>query len=195
MLDRLQFGLVLYGLKGSIVALNRQAEHLLARCRSLILRGDTLYCHDALQRRRFAKLLADAAIGIGGVLLIQAAGDPPLTLLGIPLGDAPASLDVCGNSEACDTPSTHFAIALGMRDVSFTMALEAFAELYKLTPAELRVLDGLSRDHSPGDVAEHSRVSVRTVRTQLSSIYSKTHTRGQRQLLSRLREIPPFSFK
>lgn len=191
LLDRLQFGVVLYAHDGSIASLNRHAADLLARSRSLTLRGEALHCHDAVQRGRLAQLLADGRAGRGGILQIEAAGDPPLTLLTVPLAPAAsAPQDAPGEPDVL-----RFALVFGMRDVSSRAALDAFSALYRLTPAEGRVLEAFVRDRSPEDIARSGGVSVRTVRTQLSSIYGKTGVAGQRELLLRLREVPPFALR
>lgn len=190
LVDRLQYGVVLYARDGSILSLNRHATYLLARSRALTLRGEALHCHDAVQRSRLAQLLAEARDGRGGILRIEAAGEPPLTLLSVPLASAGPGPEAA--RDASPQPMPRFAVVFGMRDVSTSEALDAFAAVYRLTAAEGRVLEAFARDRSPDEIAASGGVSVRTVRTQLSSIYSKTGVAGQRELLLRLREVPPF---
>lgn len=73
-------------------------------------------------------------------------------------------------------------------------------QVYGLTPAEARlavlVLDG----QAPGDAAISLKVSVATVRTQLSAILKKTGTRKQAELIRRLSPLmvvgpPPLTLK
>ena len=45
------------------------------------------------------------------------------------------------------------------------------------------VLTLLLADLSPKEIAEHLGVGIRTVRTQLSSLYLKTGTKNQRDLI------------
>jgi DNA-binding CsgD family transcriptional regulator len=61
--------------------------------------------------------------------------------------------------------------------------LQTFATRHRLTPAELRVLQGLLHDRAPKQIATEQSVSIKTVRTQLSRLYAKTGTRNQRELV------------
>jgi DNA-binding CsgD family transcriptional regulator len=55
--------------------------------------------------------------------------------------------------------------------------------LFGLTAAEIRVVRALLQGHQPRDTAERLGVSLNTVRTQLASIFHKTGTAGQSELL------------
>lgn len=59
----------------------------------------------------------------------------------------------------------------------------ALAQRFHLTQAETHVLEKLVDGVGPRQIAEDAAISERTVRTQLSSIYRKTATRNQRELL------------
>jgi DNA-binding CsgD family transcriptional regulator len=191
LLDRLQYSVILYGSGNRILLLNRCAAQLLARSRGLVLQCGALHCQDAMERGRLARLLAAARAGHGGMLVLRVAGEPPLTVLAIPLAtdavDDPT--DACRASLDC----AQFALVLGMPDNAVDPRLDTFADAYRLTRAERGVLERLSRDQSPFEIAASSGVSVRTVRSQLSSIYGKAGVKGQRELLVHLRLFPPFA--
>jgi DNA-binding CsgD family transcriptional regulator len=192
LLDRLQYGVILYGdcHKKSIVSVNRHALNLLARNRSLTMRDNTVHCHDALERMRLAKLLTDLAAGTGGTLVVRGAGDAPIILLAIPLGpikSGVSAVDSMAAATAC------CALVFGMHQASANLEIDAFGSLYHLTAAERRVLDQLFHNASPREIAHANGVSVRTVRSQLSTIYNKTGVTGQRELFALLREVPPFT--
>lgn len=61
--------------------------------------------------------------------------------------------------------------------------LESFAKLYRLTPAEIRVLKQLLIHENTRDIAEALHVSMKTLRTQLSALFAKTQTKNQRELV------------
>lgn len=61
------------------------------------------------------------------------------------------------------------------------------ADLFQLTPAEVRVLGELLQGSAPAGIAQACGTSVATIRTQISSILLKTGTRGQADLLLLLR--------
>jgi DNA-binding CsgD family transcriptional regulator len=62
-------------------------------------------------------------------------------------------------------------------------SLKNYATRYRLTPAEARVLTLLLSDLGPQQIADHLGVNIRTVRSQLSSLYTKTGTKNQRDLI------------
>lgn len=63
-------------------------------------------------------------------------------------------------------------------------------KLYDLTPAEARVCLALLEDLSPAEIAERFNVSRTTVVSQLRSIFGKTETSRQSQLVRLLQSIP-----
>jgi DNA-binding CsgD family transcriptional regulator/PAS domain-containing protein len=61
--------------------------------------------------------------------------------------------------------------------------------LFELTPAEARVARGLTDGLTLEDVAAASSVSISTVRSQLKSVYQKTLTRRQSELVALLMQF------
>lgn len=66
------------------------------------------------------------------------------------------------------------------------MVADYARDYYELTRAETRVLKGLLAGRAPKDIATELRVGIATVRSHLSRIFQKTHTKSQRELLARL---------
>lgn len=66
---------------------------------------------------------------------------------------------------------------------------ESVSPLFALTPAETRVLGELLEGRAPAAIAVACGTSLKTVRTQISSILAKTSTRGQAELLLLLRSL------
>jgi len=62
--------------------------------------------------------------------------------------------------------------------------------LFGLSPAEARLARGLLMGRTPEEHAQHANVRIATVRTQLHSIYSKTATRRQAELVALLARVP-----
>jgi DNA-binding CsgD family transcriptional regulator len=58
-----------------------------------------------------------------------------------------------------------------------------FAQLYRLTPAETRVLEQLLLKESTQEIAEALQIGIKTLRTQLSALFAKTQTKNQRELV------------
>lgn len=62
--------------------------------------------------------------------------------------------------------------------------------LFGLSPAEARLARSLLVGRTPEEHAQHADVRIATVRTQLHSIYSKTATRRQAELVALLARVP-----
>ncbi|HEU0202427.1 MAG TPA: LuxR C-terminal-related transcriptional regulator [Burkholderiaceae bacterium] len=63
--------------------------------------------------------------------------------------------------------------------------------LFDLTPAERRVFGLLLADRSPREIAGELRIAVTTVRTHLQSLFAKTGTRRQSELVALARPKSP----
>lgn len=61
--------------------------------------------------------------------------------------------------------------------------LGGFAKIYRLTPAETRVLEQLLLKESTQEIAECLQIGIKTLRTQLSALFAKTQTKNQRELV------------
>jgi DNA-binding CsgD family transcriptional regulator len=68
---------------------------------------------------------------------------------------------------------------------------DAFAELYGLTAAERRVLLKIAQGLAPHEIAEAFDVSLPTVKTHLQSLFSKTGTSRQADLVRLLMVSTP----
>ncbi|HBR3485241.1 TPA: helix-turn-helix transcriptional regulator [Klebsiella pneumoniae] len=102
--------------------------------------------------------------------------------------------DVTARSGLCYTSGPHVKPILvipatGMPGVACIIIPEpfltgsAFVELFNVKPAENAVAEMLVRGLTPDECARHLGVSITTIRTHLSSLYRKTHTRNQSELL------------
>ncbi len=58
--------------------------------------------------------------------------------------------------------------------------------LYALTPSEVRVAAGLAEGRSLSDIAAEAGIQVTTVRNQLKSVFAKTSTPRQGELVAKL---------
>jgi len=66
-------------------------------------------------------------------------------------------------------------------------AAAAVAELFGLSPAEVRVLGGLLEGATPAEISGASGTTMNTIRTQISNLLMKTNTRSQSELLLLMR--------
>jgi DNA-binding CsgD family transcriptional regulator len=73
-------------------------------------------------------------------------------------------------------------------------AAEIVGRTYRLTAAELRVLLGLAEGLTPQDIAGRWGIAPSTVRSQLRSLFVKTGTGRQSDLVTLLLAAPPVAF-
>jgi DNA-binding CsgD family transcriptional regulator len=177
-IDKLGHGVALLGQEGRLVFSSPNAEKIFAAGDGLSVRGSRISVRQ-YDSGALGELLTNALNGVGGSLMVQRpSGKTPYTLIASPLNE-----------------SNHFAHLAGLPAVALLILdpaqcqprgnLATFARAFELTPAETRVMQLLLQDRSPKQIASQLNLSIHTVRSQLSSIYAKTDTQNQRELIAR----------
>jgi DNA-binding CsgD family transcriptional regulator len=69
--------------------------------------------------------------------------------------------------------------------------LDLPGKLYNLSAAELRVASALLAGDSPEDYAMAAGVKMNTVRTRIKTLFYKTDTKKQLELVALLSKLPP----
>lgn len=103
----------------------------------------------------------------------------------LPLSTIFESLDLLGGHLGAALRDGHLAFDPSVR--SHVNDVATLAEAWGLTPSEARVTLSLGEGRSPAEVAEALGMAVGTARVHLRSVYSKTETTGQRELVARLK--------
>lgn len=186
-LEQLPVGAFGLGDGGWVVTTNEAAQRVLAEQDGLALRQGRLACADRGCDRRLADAVDAAATGRahgGDLAVVRPSGRRPYLVSVVPLS-APA------------------AEGSGLRAVGYVFEPDhamppavdlRLAVFFGLTPAERRVAVQVLQDCSPAEIAAHCGVSPETVRSQIKSLFAKTGTSRQSQLVRRLREaslMPP----
>lgn len=179
-MDSLGYGVVLLGANGEAVYLNAFAEKILQTADGLTLKAGQMCAKHALEHAALTHLLRQAANGIGGGLHLKrengvGPAKRPYSLTAIPLQEGHPF-----------RPLADARVMLLIHDPEYAGPLDSlknFATRYRLTPAETRVLTLLLSDLGPQQIADQLGVGIRTVRSQLSSLYTKTGTKNQRDLI------------
>jgi len=70
---------------------------------------------------------------------------------------------------------------------------EVLQRMFELTAAEARVAIRIARGDTPADIVKETRVSMATVRSQLASVFAKTQTSRQAELISLLARVSVLS--
>ncbi|WP_027162469.1 helix-turn-helix transcriptional regulator [Mesorhizobium sp. WSM1293] len=195
--SHLPFGVFLVNSHQRIAQMNEAAEAMLARPDSpLKLSDGAIIICNAGDTQELQRLVADACSlrdavtpGTGGTLLVpsdrQQSGLARLVLSVAPFVDARAYGLA---SERCAVIMVT-EVARRIPDGFETHV----RELFDLTPAEARLATALASGRSLKEAADTSNITVKTGRTYLERIFSKTRTRQQSELVALLKSTEPLS--
>ena len=177
--DRLAFGLLL-DRRGRVLFANAEADRLLAagriRCRpDGRLAGSSVAADRSLGEflRRLACVRQAVAV------ILPDANGVALKLVGAPLPSR--RRDFACLAAVAETMVLVFDEAASPPD-----SARLIAELYGLTPAECRLAAALLAGQTLADYAENTRLTRNTVKTQLRSVFAKTETARQSDLMRKL---------
>lgn len=91
--------------------------------------------------------------------------------------------------EGVETPDGSIILALLDRQARNGPNPQTLQKMFGLTPAETNLALQLAKGDAPLEIAEHCHLSRTTIRTQLASLFAKTETRRQSELVSLLGRI------
>ena len=180
MLDEMDHGMLLITPTGALRHANQPARQELGLGHSLVWAGGAVHAARREQQGLLMQALADACRGRRCLLGLGEPGQS-LSVAVVPLGNDGA------DGEAL------VLLALGKRQSCETLTVGFFARTQGLTAAEARVLQALCDGLRPKEVARRCEVAVSTIRTQISSIRTKTQTASIRDLVSRVSVLPPIT--
>jgi DNA-binding CsgD family transcriptional regulator len=185
-LDMMPTGVVLVGAKGEIVLMNRTASAILARRDGLVATPAGLRAQCVSESNHLERLIRQGVAAFAGAgfspagLLISRSQQPPLQVLVTPAKNL--ALDI--THAAC---AVVFITDQAQKERPLQDVLGTF---FGLTPAEARVAGMLGGGSSPREIAQRLDVSSNTIKSQLASIYGKTGTSRQAQLVRLLLRLP-----
>lgn len=186
-MDSVSAGLLLLDRFGKLIFANRAAWAALEARDGLGVRHGAPVCDDPLAQKQLQELIAhqSSRLGRGGagrtaLTVPRASGMRPWLLLGAAL-------------------RSDDRLSLGGRDCILLMIVDneakadvpgrILADLFGITGAETRIAVDLLAGLSPDEIAERRNVAISTVRSQISSILSKTETRRQTDLIALLGKL------
>ncbi|HEB60148.1 MAG TPA: LuxR family transcriptional regulator, partial [Gammaproteobacteria bacterium] len=193
MFDQLIIGLVLINASHQVTYSNPTAQSILGTHPALKIHNQRIFATKLEDRKRVNALIQDTIIGknndeesmLGGVLGLRHPDCSfPLLLLSMPVTELRNAL-----RSTIDSAS----IALFISDPERTQPIspDALMETFDLTHAEAAVTIALANGLNPKEIAQSKNVSTDTVRSQLKSIFRKTGTGSQVELV-RLLLTGPF---
>ncbi|MGJ0516153.1 MAG: LuxR C-terminal-related transcriptional regulator [Methylomicrobium sp.] len=175
-LDHINTAVLLLDVTGKVLFANRKAEAVLSQKGNPTVMQGRFCGVDNYENNAIKHALRQAEQGIGITLRLN--------------NRAPLESCVATFSPVAATRAEHLRIPARImvmitEPVKYAASgdLGAFAKLYRLTPAEARVLKHLLQQQSTREIAETLHISMTTLRTQLSALFAKTHTKNQRELI------------
>lgn len=181
-LEHLHVALVMLSGEGKVLQVNEAATAILASQKGLKVTSRGLVAETPLENQRLRRLVRGAittgtgkGLDSGGAMMIARGGlKRSLQVLVLPLRTRAVRI---GN----DVPVT--AVFISDPDRELVSEARIFAELFRLTPAESRLARILAAGGSLKEASEQLNVAESTVKSQLKSIFAKTDTSRQSQLV------------
>ena len=181
--DWLGYGAILVSRDGRVIGLNSEARQYVGS--SIQVVGGQLTARDSDAKLRLQAFTTGIAVGRGkhdaapgAVVLPRSSGDRVVALLASTPAALRQGIPELGGIILLLDPSKQ-------REPAESLLQQAFG----FTPAEIRLAIGLAKDQDLRSIAEQHNVSVGTLRVQLKSIFSKTNTKRQGQLVTLLAQL------
>jgi DNA-binding CsgD family transcriptional regulator/PAS domain-containing protein len=174
-LDRMQQAVALLDGDGKVLFANRQAEAIFREGGGPLVINQRLTAAGAQDAAAIRESLRQARQGSGcsmGGIHLGTGRHWLITFMPLP-----------GTFVQTLTEETRIMALIAEPGKLDTGSLGSFAKLYRLTPAETRVLEQLLVKESTQEIVESLQIGIKTLRTQLSSLFAKTQTKNQRELM------------
>ena len=169
---------------GRILYLNEAAQGFVSASDGILVQDDRIVPVERSKRKQFHGLVtaarsADAGNPGGAIALGRGSSKRALQLHVSPLRLKTAHRSSVRVLILATDPDRH---------ISFPDAI--LRQLYRLTPAETELANGLLSGFSLEEIAAMRKVSESTIRSQMKSVFSKTDTRRQGDLIRLLMTLP-----
>jgi DNA-binding CsgD family transcriptional regulator len=179
MLDEVDYGMLLLFDGHHVAHANHVARDELDHEHPLQLLGRELRARHAQDVAPLHAALVDAAERGWRRLITLGSEQQRISVAVVPLGAA-------GREGAVGT-----LLVFGKRQVCEDLSVQGYARCHHLTQAEVNVLRGLCRGERPSEIAARQAVAISTVRTQITSIRTKTGADSLRSLVRQVAVLPP----
>lgn len=182
-LDQIHLALLVLDEQGRILLANAKAETLMSNHPQLLPVRSGILQPTGLCLGQFSQWLQSAcgrqgAATANGTLLETSQGQPELQLLVLPLPEQLQALN------SWDRPLALVVMNQTSQPHGAQHAL--VRQIYGLTPAEARLAMVLCNGDTPAEASQRLGVSVGTIRVQIQSIFAKTGTNRQADLIRTL---------
>ncbi len=164
------------------IFVNGVADRLLAKSGQVRLQNGTVEIGNPVENARFRMLISEACDPINKITR----SNPNVMTVAASENARKLRLTVCPTDVpflAARSPKAHAIIFISEEHEAVEDTVEIVAKRHQLTRAEVRVLKGIIEGLPIKSIAARLGVSANTVHTQINSIYSKTNTHRQSELM------------
>ncbi|WP_044007033.1 helix-turn-helix transcriptional regulator [Jannaschia sp. CCS1] len=180
-LDLLDFGLLLFGDQKSPLYVNQAAHRILEKSDVMSLGRDGLIFSSSKSQNHYEKIFSSVVgsrssptKGTGGLVQVSPASfRRPYNVVVQPI-----------SSHQTGVADATIGVLIFDPNAKRTTAIELFSTSYGLTKKETQLALHLAEGLSVDEYAKSHNVSINTVRTHVRSIYEKTNTTRQPELVS-----------
>ncbi|MEM7563617.1 MAG: helix-turn-helix transcriptional regulator [Pseudomonadota bacterium] len=186
-LDRLVIGLVLYDRHANPVYINPTAEAIIDQHPGLSMQNGTMTPTNSKDEQHLRNLIMETgeidpddswkqSVAIG---ITHPDVESPLPILVSPMHANLITSDL-------DYEGAKVAVFLSDPNLQQPISVDSLVSVYNLTPSEAQVAISLANGHSVDQIATITHHSTHTIRTQLKSIFRKTGSTRQSELIKLL---------
>lgn len=183
--DRLPMAVFFVDADARPVFTNAGAEALLMQGDAIRLEKNSLVARPLPATTRFRRLITEASgsdvtngIASGGVMRLRS-GNTDLQVLVTPVSSVPLPA-------AFNTSKATAVVFITCTDRDVSLSVETLIQLYGFTQAEAKLAAGLAGGATLEALADKFGISKQTARVQLKSVFHKTDTHRQGELIARL---------
>jgi len=177
LVDRLSAPVLLVDGSGVLHYANSAGQEALRQARFLTLRNGRVWPRSARQERQFAETLAAAAVEPSASMLIHDGENRTAALI---------IQSLRGQADLICMPRADRVIFLVRAEERPPVDSVRLQVLYGLTPAETRLAEHLALGENLEEIGERFRLSRETLKSQLRSLFAKTRTGRQSELVALL---------
>ncbi len=185
LVNRLPSAVLLVNRTGMLRFANSTGQEALRRAQYLVLQDGLVQPRNTLQSQQFADALQLALAHEQSTLSME-----PSTSMRLFDAEGHAAVLVFqalrGQMNLSGMPRADAALFLIRSDEKPPFSASRLQVVFALTPAEARLAENLVSGESLGEIAERLKVSRETLKSQLRSLFDKTDTRRQGELIARL---------
>jgi len=185
LVDRLAAPVLLIERSGALLYANSAGQQALREAKYLVLRGGRVQPRNVKQQRQFADMLA-AALSDGPSALAAQENFAMRLLDSEGHGAALLVNSLRGQAGLGGMPRADAVLFLIPTDEKTTISALRLQILFGLTPAETRLAEYLALGKNLTEIAEYFHLSRDTLKSQLRSLFGKTRTSRQGELVALL---------